>query len=74
MVFLRGIFYSVWLRVGLYIVIGIGVNTAPPHYPQISSSESWTTGLHSIVQFIISVGLFPLSWWHPEFTVGKWTP
>jgi hypothetical protein len=73
MTFLRSVFYSTWIRVGAYIVIGIGVNTAAPHYPSFSAQFTWQVDLHSLVQYIVSVGLWPLSLWHPEFTVGKWT-
>jgi hypothetical protein len=73
MTFLRSVFYSTYLRVGIYIVIGIGVNTAAPHYPTFSSNFTWHAELHSLAQYIISVGLWPLSLWSPTFTVGKWT-
>lgn len=69
----RVIFFSTWMRVGAYIVVGIGVNTAPPHYPTFSGQFGITQELHSLVQYIISVGLWPLSYWAPAFTVGKWT-
>jgi hypothetical protein len=29
--------------------------------------------LHSWVQYAISILFWPLSLWHPTFTVGKWT-
>jgi hypothetical protein len=28
--------------------------------------------LHSWVQYFISVFFWPLSFWHPDFTAGKW--
>jgi hypothetical protein len=71
--FIKTIVYSTWIRVGLWIVIGIGVNTAPPHYPTFSGNFGWSVELHSLVQYIVSVGLWPLSLWTPTFTVGKWT-
>jgi hypothetical protein len=73
MSFVRSVFYSVYLRVGIYVVIGIGINTASPHYPTFSGNFGIWTELHSLVQYIISVGLWPLSLWGPTFTVGKWT-
>jgi hypothetical protein len=69
---IRYIFFSTYFRVGIYIIIGIGVNTAPPHYPTFSGQFSWPVELHSLMQYIISVGLWPVSFWHPEFTSGKW--
>jgi hypothetical protein len=71
--FIKSLFYSTWIRVGVYIVIGIGVNTASPHYPTFSGNFGAGQELHSLTQYVISVGLWPLSLWHPEFTVGKWT-
>jgi len=71
--FIRGIFYNPYIRIGLYIIIGIGVNTAAPHYPTFSGNFGINAELHSLAQYIISVGLWPLTLWHPEFTIGKWT-
>ena len=28
--------------------------------------------LHSWVQYFISIFFWPLSFWHPTFTVGQW--
>ena len=64
---------STWLKVLVYVVIGIGVNTAAPHYPQFGQNFGPGVLLHSITQYFISVMLWPLSFWHPIFTVGKWT-
>lgn len=73
MVVLRSIFYSAWFRAIVWIIIGIGVNTAAPHYPTFSGQFSIWQELHSLVQYIISVVLWPLSLWTPNFTTGKWT-
>jgi hypothetical protein len=62
-------------RVGLifviYFLIGVFYNTAPPHIPTTAASFA---SLHSWVQYFISVLFWPLSFWHPAFTVGKWSP
>jgi hypothetical protein len=71
--FIFGIFRSTWLKVLIYVVIGIGVNTTAPHYPQFGQGLDPMSLLHSLVQYIISVMLWPLSLWSPTFTVGKWT-
>jgi hypothetical protein len=57
----------------LYLVIGAAVNTAAPHYPSWNAASMSTT-LHSIVQYAISIFAWPLSFWAPTFTTGKWTP
>ena len=56
----------------VYILIGVFVNTASPHIP--STSALGGNFLHSWAQYLISVLFWPLSLWHPSFTVGKWTP
>jgi hypothetical protein len=71
--FLVSIWRSTWIKVLAYVVIGIGVNTAAPHYPQFGQNFGPSVLLHSLVQYILSVMLWPLSLWHPTFTVGKWT-
>ncbi len=62
-------------RFGLFIVIygliGVFHNTAPPHIPSTAASF---TSLHSWVQYLISIFFWPLSFWHPVLTLGKWTP
>jgi hypothetical protein len=63
---------STWLKVLVYIIIGIGINTGSPHYPQFGNQFGPGVLLHSIVQYVISVMLWPLSLWSPTFTVGKW--
>ena len=59
------------LVIAIYILIGVFHNTAPPHFP---STAATLTSLHSWVQYIISVLFWPLSFWHPALTLGKWTP
>ncbi|HMH92692.1 MAG TPA: hypothetical protein VK586_16595 [Streptosporangiaceae bacterium] len=55
----------------IYIVIGVFVNTASPHLPTTAGNISL---FHSWVQYFVSVFLWPLSFWQPTFTVGKWHP
>jgi hypothetical protein len=55
----------------LYILIGVFFNTASPHLPATPSTAS---DLHSWAQYLISIFFWPLSLWHPTFTLGKWTP
>ena len=71
MKFFKTLFSTTGLLIGIYILIGVFVNTAPPHLPVTSGNISL---LHSWVQYAISVLLWPLSFWHPHFTVGKWSP
>jgi len=59
------------LIIVVYILIGVFHNTAPPHIPSTAASF---TSLHSWVQYFISVFFWPLSFWHPVLTLGKWTP
>lgn len=73
MEFMLSLWRSTWLKVLIYVVIGIGINTAAPHYPQFGQNFGPGVLLHSLVQYIISVMLWPLSLWDPTFTVGKWT-
>jgi len=67
--FLRTLFSWTGLFIALYILIGVFYNTASPHIP---GTPGTIAGLHSWVQYIISVLFWPLSLWHPTFTVGKW--
>ena len=69
---LVGIFRSVTFWTIVYILIGIGVNTAPPHYPSFPGGFSAGLELHSIVQYLISITLWPLGLWAPDFTTGMW--
>jgi hypothetical protein len=55
----------------LYILIGVFFNTASPHLPATPSTGG---DLHSWAQYLISILFWPLSLWHPTFTLGKWTP
>ncbi len=68
--FLKALFSPTGLLIGVYILIGVFVNTAPPHLP---STAGGLASLHSWVQYVISVLFWPLSFWSPSFTVGKWT-
>jgi hypothetical protein len=70
--YVRAIFSVNGLIVAVYILVGVFVNTAPPHIP--STSNLGGDFLHSWAQYAISVLFWPLSLWHPSFTVGKWTP
>ena len=56
--------------IAIYILIGVFHNTAPPHIPSTPSSLA---SLHSWVQYCISIFFWPLSFWHPVLTLGKWT-
>ena len=57
------------LFIAIYILIGVFYNTAPPHIPSTAGS---LVSLHSWIQYFISVFFWPLSFWHPTFTMGKW--
>ncbi|MGO8884885.1 MAG: hypothetical protein ACLQI7_14490 [Streptosporangiaceae bacterium] len=69
--FLRTLFSTTGVLIMIYILIGVLVNTAAPHLPTTAGSLA---ALHSWAQYIISVLFWPLSFWGPTFTVGKWTP
>lgn len=69
--FIRSLFGPAGLGIVVYILIGIFVNTAPPHLPHALAS---LPALHSWVQYLISVFCWPLSLWGPAFTIGKWSP
>ena len=60
------------LFIAIYILIGVFYNTAPPHIP--STAGGSLTSLHSWVQYFISIFFWPLSFWHPTLTLGKWMP
>jgi hypothetical protein len=69
--YLKALFSTKGLVIVIYILVGVFVNTAPPHLP----TAAFTVGaLHSWVQYFISIMFWPLSLWHPTFTVGQWTP
>lgn len=67
--FFSTLFSKKGLLIVIYILIGVFVNTAAPHIP---ASPNSIAGLHSWVQYGISVLFWPLSLWHPAFTVAKW--
>jgi hypothetical protein len=69
--FLNTLFSTNGLIIVIYILIGVFYNTASPHIPSTAGSLA---SLHSWVQYFISVLTWPLSFWHPTFTMGKWTP
>ncbi len=69
--FLKTLFSTRGLVIVIYVLVGVFFNTAPPHLPTTVGSLS---SLHSWVQYFISVLFWPLSFWHPTFTVGKWLP
>lgn len=71
--FFIGVYRSRWIRSMIYIIAGIIINTAPPHVPTFSGNVGLGVELHSLIQYVISVGLWPLSLWHPTFTIGEWT-
>jgi len=71
MKFLQTLFSRMGLLIVVYILIGVFVNTASPHLPTAAFSVA---ALHSWVQYAISILFWPLSLWHPTFTVGEWTP
>jgi hypothetical protein len=69
--FFKTLFSTTGIFIVLYILIGVFVNTAPPHIPPITATAD---SLHSWIQYLISIFFWPLSFWHPHFTTGKWTP
>jgi hypothetical protein len=68
--YIKALFSKIGLFIVVYVLIGVFVNTAPPHLPAAAFSVA---ALHSWVQYAISILFWPLSLWHPTFTVGKWT-
>lgn len=71
MKFFNTLFSKIGLLIVIYILIGIFLNTASPHLPTTAGNLA---SLHSWAQYFISVLFWPLSFWTPTFTVGKWTP
>ena len=67
--YVRIIFTWAGIFIAAYILIGVFYNTAPPHIPAFTFSAA---AFHSWVQYIISVLFWPLSFWHPLFSVGQW--
>lgn len=70
MEFIKALFSKKGVLIAVYILVGVFLNTAAPHLPTISNVSS----IHSWVQYVISVFFWPLSLWHPTFTLGKWEP
>jgi len=68
--YIRILFHRVGLFIVIYVLIGVFHNTAPPHIPSTAGS---LTSLHSWVQYFISILFWPLSYWQPLLTLGKWT-
>jgi len=74
MYLLRNFVARDFLVIATYILIGVAVNTAAPHLPGGPDHYgSAAVMAHSWVQYGISVLSWPLSFWHPNFTTGKWT-
>lgn len=71
MKFLKTLFSTTGILIIIYVLIGVFLNTAPPHLPTTPNSIS---SIHSWIQYFISVLLWPLSFWTPSFTVAKWVP
>jgi hypothetical protein len=69
--FFKTLFSRRGLLIAVYILIGVFLNTAAPHVPATPSDVS---ALHSWAQYLISILFWPVSLWHPTFTLGKWTP
>jgi len=67
--FVSALFSRTGLLIAIYIVIGVFVNTAPPHVPTGGAN---LLSLHSWVQYFISILAWPLSFWQPIFNVGRW--
>ena len=67
--YIRFLFTSAGIFLVIYTLIGVFYNTAPPHIPAFAFSVA---AFHSWVQYFISIFLWPLSFWHPIFSVGQW--
>jgi hypothetical protein len=67
--YIRILFTEAGLFIAIYILIGVFFNTAPPHLPTVAFSVA---ALHSWIQYLISVFLWPLSFWDPTFSVSHW--
>ena len=67
--FLKTLFSTRGLLIVVYILVGVFVNTAAPHLPTPAFNGA---ALHSWIQYFISILFWPLSFWHPSFTVGQW--
>jgi hypothetical protein len=67
--YIRVLFSRIGLFFIIYFLIGVFSNTAPPHLPPFAFSLD---ALHSWIQYFISILFWPLSFWHPIFSVAKW--
>ncbi len=67
--YIKTLFSTKGLVIVIYILVGVFVNTASPHLPTAAFS---LVALHSWIQYFISILFWPLSFWHPTFTVGQW--
>lgn len=71
MKFLKTLFSTTGILIVVYVLIGVFFNTASPHLPVTTATAG---SLHSWAQYLASVVFWPLSLWHPTFTVGQWMP
>jgi hypothetical protein len=67
--YIRLIFTKAGLFIAIYILVGVFYNTAPPHLPTVAFTLA---AFHSWIQYFIAIFLWPLSFWHPAFSVGQW--
>lgn len=67
--YIKALFSAKGIVIAGYILVGVFVNTSPPHLPTAAFNLA---ALHSWVQYAISILFWPLSFWHPTFNVGKW--
>ena len=58
------------LFIAIYILIGVFHNTAPPHIRRLPPVlRRSIAGYSTFISFLF----WPLSFWHPVLTLGKWT-
>ncbi len=67
--YIRLLFTRIGFFLMAYVLIGVFYNTAPPHLPTVAFTLA---AFHSWVQYFISILLWPLRFWHPTLSVGKW--
>jgi hypothetical protein len=67
--YVKALFSTKGIVIVIYILVGVFVNTASPHLPAAAFSLA---ALHSWIQYFISILFWPLSFWHPPFSVAKW--
>jgi hypothetical protein len=67
--YIRLLFHKIGIFLMIYVLIGVFYNTASPHLPTFAFSLAV---LHSWIQYFISILFWPLSFWHPIFSVVKW--